>query len=60
VIAKSGYDANGLPVDIAVLFAGFHQCCCQQNPDVPVVFNAVWVNWLLKNLAKTPWLLITS
>ncbi|NMC47653.1 MAG: hypothetical protein GYA52_12580 [Chloroflexi bacterium] len=50
---KSGYDANGLPVDIPSAFAAFINAAVQQNPDVPVVFNAVG-NWPIETLAKTP------
>lgn len=50
---KTGYDANGLPVDIPSAFAAFINAANKQNPHAPVVFNAVG-NWPIDILTKTP------
>jgi dextranase len=50
---KSGFDDQGHPVDLPEAFADFIETCVKQNPNVPVLFNAVG-NWPIETLAKTP------
>lgn len=50
---KSGFDAAGRPVDIALAFGEFIQAAAESSPDRPILFNAVG-NWPIETLAAAP------